>query len=169
MKSPLHERPLITERTWYCALASSVAGKVGREDMTDQVEPDNPAGNALHWFQVPSNFSNRDQSAARTLEDSLRPAAPGHDRRPRRGRTNRSVDRRPDRDGDRPLQIHQWPRRFGAPAQAARARRCGPGRHRDRGCGTIRSSPCGGSPGRAGAHRARSPRAPAAGRPRPDG
>jgi len=24
--------------------------------MTDQVEPDNPGGNALHWFQVPGNF-----------------------------------------------------------------------------------------------------------------
>jgi diaminohydroxyphosphoribosylaminopyrimidine deaminase / 5-amino-6-(5-phosphoribosylamino)uracil reductase len=56
MKSPLHERPLITEEHGIASSHLSVAGKVGPEDMTDQVEPDNPAGNALHWFQVPSNF-----------------------------------------------------------------------------------------------------------------
>jgi riboflavin-specific deaminase-like protein len=34
----------------------SVAGKVWREDMTHQDEPDDPGGNAGHWFQVPSKF-----------------------------------------------------------------------------------------------------------------
>src|ERR1700754_291255 len=56
MKSPLDERPLITEEHEIAPSHLSVAGKVGHEDMTDQVEPDNPAGNALDWFRVPSNF-----------------------------------------------------------------------------------------------------------------
>jgi len=56
MKSPLHERPLITEEHGIAPSLLPVAGKAGREDMTDQVEPDNPGGNALHWFQVPGNF-----------------------------------------------------------------------------------------------------------------
>src|SRR3954465_9215332 len=53
MKAPLHERPLITEEH---APHLPVAGSARREDMTDQVEPDSPSGNAQHWFPVPSNF-----------------------------------------------------------------------------------------------------------------
>jgi riboflavin-specific deaminase-like protein len=56
MKSPLHERPLITEEHGIAPSHLPVAGKSGREDMTEQVEPDNPAGNARHWFQVPTYF-----------------------------------------------------------------------------------------------------------------
>ena len=54
MKSPLYERPLITEEHGIAPSHLPVAGKAGREDMTHQVEPDDPGGNALQWFQVPS-------------------------------------------------------------------------------------------------------------------
>ena len=56
MKSPLHERPLITEEHDIAPSHLPVAGEAGREDMTVEVEPDNPSDNALRWFQVPSNF-----------------------------------------------------------------------------------------------------------------
>src|ERR1051325_8080595 len=56
MKSPLHERPLITEEHGIAPSLLPVAGKAGPEDMIVEVEPDNPSGNALHWFQVPTNF-----------------------------------------------------------------------------------------------------------------
>src|ERR1041385_1003766 len=56
MKSPLHERPLITEEHGIAPSHLPVAGRAGREDMTTEVEPDNPSGKALHRFQVPSHF-----------------------------------------------------------------------------------------------------------------
>src|SRR4051812_15204060 len=74
MKSPLHERPLITEEH---APHLPVAGSARREDMADQVEPDNPSGNALHWFQVPSNFRTRSQSLPQPWEDRFGPLRQG--------------------------------------------------------------------------------------------
>src|SRR4051794_36298836 len=56
MKSPFHERPLITEEHDIDVPHLPVAGRAGREDMRDEVAPDDPSGNALDWFQVPSNF-----------------------------------------------------------------------------------------------------------------
>src|SRR6185295_9442353 len=56
MKSPLHERPLITEDHSVGGSHLPSAGKARREDMTRQDEPDDPGGNAVHWFQVPSKF-----------------------------------------------------------------------------------------------------------------
>src|SRR3954462_8154240 len=74
MKSPLHERPLITEEH---APHLPVAGSARREDMADQVEPDNPSGNALHWFQVPSNFRTRSESLPQPWEDRFGPLRQG--------------------------------------------------------------------------------------------
>ena len=56
MKSPLHERPLITEEHGIEASHLPVAGRDRREDMRDEAAPDDPSGNAQHWFPVPSNF-----------------------------------------------------------------------------------------------------------------
>src|SRR3954447_18406585 len=74
MKSPLHERPLITEEQ---APHLPVAGSARREDMTDQVEPDNPSGNALHWFQVPSNFRTQSKPVPQPWEDRFGPLRQG--------------------------------------------------------------------------------------------
>src|SRR3954449_1853193 len=74
MKSPLHERPLITEEH---APHLPVAGSARREDMADQVEPDNPSGNALHWFQVPSNFRTRSESLPEPWEERFGPLRQG--------------------------------------------------------------------------------------------
>src|SRR4051795_5374567 len=74
MKSPLHERPLITEEH---APHLPVAGSARREDMADQVEPDNPSGNALHWFQVPSDFRTRSESLPQPWEDRFGPLRQG--------------------------------------------------------------------------------------------
>jgi diaminohydroxyphosphoribosylaminopyrimidine deaminase / 5-amino-6-(5-phosphoribosylamino)uracil reductase len=56
MKSPLHERALITEDHEVGAPRLAVASKGSCEDMTHQDEPDDPGGNARSWFQVPSKF-----------------------------------------------------------------------------------------------------------------
>src|SRR5947207_9647750 len=56
MKSPLHERPLITEEHGIEASHLPVAGRDGREDMRDKAAPDDPSGNAQNWFPVPSKF-----------------------------------------------------------------------------------------------------------------
>src|SRR5437868_5657265 len=56
MKSPLHERPLITADHEVGVPRLSVSSKGACEDMTHQGEPDDPAGNARDWFQVPSKF-----------------------------------------------------------------------------------------------------------------
>ena len=56
MKSPLHERPLITADHEVGAPRLPVSSKGPCEDMTHQGEPDDPAGNARGWFQVPSKF-----------------------------------------------------------------------------------------------------------------
>src|ERR1043166_7603787 len=56
MKSPLHERPLITVDHEAGRPLLSMSSKAPCEDMTHQGEPDDPAGNADHWFQVPSKF-----------------------------------------------------------------------------------------------------------------
>src|SRR5947209_1697304 len=74
MKSPLHERPLITEEQ---APHLPVAGSARREDMTDQVEPDSPSGNALHWFQVPSNFRTGSKPLPQPWEDRFGPLRQG--------------------------------------------------------------------------------------------
>src|SRR3954462_5015534 len=74
MKSPLHERPLITEEH---APHLPVADKTGRENMTGQVEPDDPSGNALHWFQVPSNFRTRAKPLPQPWEDWFGPLRQG--------------------------------------------------------------------------------------------
>src|SRR3954466_1432134 len=74
MKSPLHERPLITEEH---APHLPVAGSVRREDMTEQVEPDNPSANALHWFQVPSNFRIGSRPLPQPWEDRFGPLRRG--------------------------------------------------------------------------------------------
>src|SRR5437763_16651418 len=58
MKSPLHERPLITEDHEVDRPRLSVFSRGPCEDMTHQAEPDNPEGNAECWFQVPSKFRN---------------------------------------------------------------------------------------------------------------
>jgi riboflavin-specific deaminase-like protein len=77
MKSPLHERPLITEEHGLVPLHLPVAGRTGREDMTPEVEPDNPAGNALDWFQVPSNFRTGSCSLPQPWEDRFGPLRRG--------------------------------------------------------------------------------------------
>ena len=77
MKSPLHERPLITEEHGIVPSHLPVAGKAGREDMTDQVEPDNPAGNALHWFRVPSDFRTQGRPLPQPWEDRFGPLRQG--------------------------------------------------------------------------------------------
>jgi riboflavin-specific deaminase-like protein len=77
MKSPLHERPLITEEHGIVPSHLSVAGKTGREDMTPQVEPDNPSGNALHWFQVPSHFRTGSKLLPQPWEDRFGPLRKG--------------------------------------------------------------------------------------------
>src|SRR3954463_3663833 len=74
MKSPLHERPLITEEQ---APHLPVAGSARHEDMTDQVEPDSPSGNALHWFQVPSNFRTGSKPLPQPWEDRFGPLRQG--------------------------------------------------------------------------------------------
>src|SRR5947209_17935455 len=56
MKSPLHERPLITALHEVGVPRLSVSRKGTCVDMTHQGEPDDPAGNARDWFQVPSRF-----------------------------------------------------------------------------------------------------------------
>ena len=56
MKSPLHERPLITEDHSVDQSHLEFAGKATHEDMDQQDEPDDPGGNAIHWSQVPINF-----------------------------------------------------------------------------------------------------------------
>src|SRR5436190_19787746 len=56
MKSPLHERPLIAADHEVGRPLLSVSSKGPCEDMTHQGEPDDPAGNARDWFQVPSQF-----------------------------------------------------------------------------------------------------------------
>src|ERR1043165_9857734 len=77
MKSPLHERPLITEEHGIVPSHLSVAGKTVREDMTPQVEPDNPSGNALHWFQVPSHFRTGSKLLPQPWEDRFGPLRNG--------------------------------------------------------------------------------------------
>jgi riboflavin-specific deaminase-like protein len=77
MKSPLHERPLITEEHGIARSHLSVASKAGREDMTHQVEPDDPAGNAHHWFQVPSNFRTSSGPLPQPWEDRFGPLRRG--------------------------------------------------------------------------------------------
>src|SRR5436309_1533694 len=77
MKSPLDERPLITEEHDIARSHLSVAGKVGREDMTQQVEPDDPGGNALHWFQVPSIFRASSAPLPQPWEDRFGPLRRG--------------------------------------------------------------------------------------------
>src|ERR1044072_9056690 len=69
MKSPLDERPLITEEHGIAPSLLPVAVRTGREDMTDVVEPDNPAGNARDWFRVPSNFRTGAGPLPRPWED----------------------------------------------------------------------------------------------------
>src|ERR1043165_6610382 len=56
MKSPLHERPLITEEHEVGRPRLTASSKDPCEDMTDTPAPDDPAGNARQWFQVPSKF-----------------------------------------------------------------------------------------------------------------
>jgi len=56
MKSPLHERPLITEDHSLDRSHLVSAGKATHEDMDHQDESDNPSGNAVHWSRVPINF-----------------------------------------------------------------------------------------------------------------
>ena len=77
MKSPLDERPLITEEHGIAPSHLSVAGKASHEDMTDQVEPDNPSGNAHHWFQVPSNFRTGSGPLPQPWEDRFGPLRHG--------------------------------------------------------------------------------------------
>jgi len=77
MKSPLDERPLITEEHRIVPLHLSVAGKAGHEDMTDQVEPDNPLGNAHEWFQVPRNFRTGSGPLPQPWEDRFGPLREG--------------------------------------------------------------------------------------------
>lgn len=45
--------------------------------MTDQVEPDNPAGNALDWFQVPINFRTGSGPLPQPWEDRFGPLRQG--------------------------------------------------------------------------------------------
>src|SRR4051794_8321533 len=77
MKSPLHERPLIAEEHGIALSHLPVAGKAGHEDMTDQVEPDNPGGNAHHWFQVPIDFRRGTEPLPQPWEDRFGPLRQG--------------------------------------------------------------------------------------------
>ena len=45
--------------------------------MTAEVEPDDPGGNALHWFQVPSNFRTGSGSLPEPWEDRFGPLRQG--------------------------------------------------------------------------------------------
>jgi diaminohydroxyphosphoribosylaminopyrimidine deaminase/5-amino-6-(5-phosphoribosylamino)uracil reductase len=77
MKSPFHERPLITEEHGIDVSHLPVAGRFGREDMRDEVAPDDPSGNALHWFQVPSNFRTGTGPLPQPWEDRFGPLRRG--------------------------------------------------------------------------------------------
>src|ERR1044072_3035100 len=77
MKSPLDERPLITEEPESVPSHLSVAGIASHEDMTDQVEPDNPSGNADDWFQVPRNFRTEAGPLPQPWEDRFGPLREG--------------------------------------------------------------------------------------------
>jgi riboflavin-specific deaminase-like protein len=56
MKSPLHERPLITEDHSVDQSHLEFAGKATHEDMDRQDEADDTSGNAIQWSRVPINF-----------------------------------------------------------------------------------------------------------------
>src|SRR3954464_231539 len=77
MKSPFHERPLITEEHGIDVSHLPVAGRPGREDMRDEVAPDDPSGNALHWFQVPSKFRTSRDPLPAPWEDWFGPLRQG--------------------------------------------------------------------------------------------
>ncbi len=77
MKSPLYERPLITEEHGIAPSHLPVAAKADHEDMTDQVEPDNPGGNAHHWFQVPVKFRRGTEPLPQPWEDRFGPLRQG--------------------------------------------------------------------------------------------
>jgi diaminohydroxyphosphoribosylaminopyrimidine deaminase/5-amino-6-(5-phosphoribosylamino)uracil reductase len=77
MKSPLHERPLITEHHDVDVSHLPVAGRAGREDMSDEVAPDDPSGNALDWFRVPSNFRTGSLPLPQPWEDRFGPLRRG--------------------------------------------------------------------------------------------
>ena len=73
MKSPLHERPLITEDHEIGRSGLSIASKGTCEDMTHQGEPDDPGGNAERWFQVPSKFRTSLEPLPQPWEDRFGP------------------------------------------------------------------------------------------------
>src|SRR6185295_9183790 len=77
MKSPLHERPLITEDHSVGGSHLPSAGKARREDMTHQDEPDDPGGNAVHWFQVPSKFRTSSDALPEPWEQRFGPLRRG--------------------------------------------------------------------------------------------
>src|SRR5882672_9363926 len=73
MKSPLHERPLITEDHEVGRSGLSVSSKGTCEDMAHQGEPDDPGGNAERWFQVPSKFRTSSDPLPQPWEDRFGP------------------------------------------------------------------------------------------------
>jgi riboflavin-specific deaminase-like protein len=77
MKSPLYERPLITEDHEVGRSGLSIASKGACEDMTHQCEPDDPGGNAAHWFQVPSKFRTSLEPLPQPWEDRFGPLRRG--------------------------------------------------------------------------------------------
>src|SRR5437588_91376 len=77
MKSPFHERPLITEEHGHDVSHLPIAGRFGREDMRDEAAPDDPRGNALQWFQVPSNFRTGNGPLPQPWEDRFGPLRRG--------------------------------------------------------------------------------------------
>jgi diaminohydroxyphosphoribosylaminopyrimidine deaminase/5-amino-6-(5-phosphoribosylamino)uracil reductase len=77
MKSPLHERPLITEDHDVGRSGLSITSNGACEDMTHQDAPDDPRGNAVHWFQVPSKFRTYSDPLPQPWEDRFGPLRRG--------------------------------------------------------------------------------------------
>src|SRR5436190_780462 len=77
MKSPLHERPLITADHEVGGPRLTVCSKAPCEDMTHQAEPDDPSGNAEHWFQVPTKFRDSSGPLPQPWEDRFGPLRRG--------------------------------------------------------------------------------------------
>src|SRR5215213_4313333 len=95
MKSPLHERPLITEEHDAARAHLAVCSKGPCEDMTHQDDPDVPDGNAETWFQVPNKFRTSLEPLAQPWEDRFGPLRQGGvDRLVVVGQIGQSIDGR---------------------------------------------------------------------------
>jgi diaminohydroxyphosphoribosylaminopyrimidine deaminase / 5-amino-6-(5-phosphoribosylamino)uracil reductase len=77
MKSPLHERPLITEDHSVDQTISPFTGKTGHEDMPDLDIAGNARGNAHGWSEVPSKFRTSAEPLPSPWEERFGPLRRG--------------------------------------------------------------------------------------------